>query len=241
MMHGTNVKIIAAQQARLCYSYKITKLKLLKTNATVWFNELCKIKHLKPNYINIKINGKNSQDKKTTTNAIKYRINQEIKFLYCKKQILNQQLCCIHLQCAQYCNGMWQHIKNSINSQLDDIMDTLYQKLNKKLDTLIRHTHVTYNTKETIHAFHSWLVSLTNTKFTKEQIYTLTLSFIYGVEKDLKFYINDTIIDTENAIRHLDTNIQNNFDSCSGQNPQNACTVISFSEGVPESPWFRMQ
>jgi hypothetical protein len=28
--------------------------------------------------------------------------------------------------------------RDPINSQLGDIMDTLYQKLNKKLDTLIR-------------------------------------------------------------------------------------------------------
>jgi len=36
---------------------------------------------MKPNYINIKIKGKKSQDKKTKADAIKYRINQEIKFL----------------------------------------------------------------------------------------------------------------------------------------------------------------
>jgi hypothetical protein len=150
-MHGTNVKIIEAQQARSCNSYKNTKLKLLKTNATICFNKMCKIKHLKPNYINIKINGKKSQDRKTTTNAIKYGINQEIKFLYCKKQNLNQQLYSIHVQCAQYCNCMWQRKQNSINSRLDDIMDTLYQKLNRKLDTLIRHTHVTYNTEKSTH------------------------------------------------------------------------------------------
>jgi hypothetical protein len=79
------VKIIEAQQARLCNNYKNTKLKLLETNVAIWFNKKCKIKHPKPNYINIKVNGEKSQDKKTTTNAIKYRINQEIKFLYCKK------------------------------------------------------------------------------------------------------------------------------------------------------------
>jgi hypothetical protein len=45
---------------------------------------------LKPDYINIKVNGNKSQDKKTTTNAIKYRINQELKFLYCKKQNLKK-------------------------------------------------------------------------------------------------------------------------------------------------------
>jgi hypothetical protein len=70
-MQGTNVNIIEAQQASLCNSYKNTELKLLKTNATMWFNKMCKTKHLKPNYINIKVNGKSSQDKKTTTNAIK--------------------------------------------------------------------------------------------------------------------------------------------------------------------------
>jgi len=28
----------------------------------------------------------------------------------------------------------------------------------------------------------------------------------------------------------------NNYDNCSGQNPQNGYTIISFNEGVPESP-----
>jgi hypothetical protein len=171
MMHRMNVKIIEAQQARLCNSYKNTKLKLLKRNAAMWFNKMYKIKHLKPNYINVNINGEESQDKKTTTNAIKYRKNQEIEFVYCKKQNLNQQLHHIHLQCAQYCNGMWRHIQNSVNSQLDDIMDTLYQNRNKTLDTIIRHTQVTYNTEKNTHTFHSRLVNLTNTKFTKKNQY----------------------------------------------------------------------
>jgi len=87
------VKIIEAQQASVCYIYKNInplnaefnpichllailgahhilhvskvriKLKLLKINATIWFNKMCKIKHLKPNYINIKVNGEKSKDK----------------------------------------------------------------------------------------------------------------------------------------------------------------------------------
>ena len=93
---------------------------------------MCKVIHLKPNYINIKVNGNMSQDKKTTTNAMNYRTNQEIKFLYCKNQNPNHQLYRIHLKCAHYCSGMWHYIKNSVNSRLDDIMDTLYQKLDKK-------------------------------------------------------------------------------------------------------------
>jgi hypothetical protein len=80
-MHNTTMKIIDTQQTKLCNSCKNTKLKLLKTNAAIRFNKLCKIKHLKPNYINIKINGKKLQVNRTTNNAIKYRINHEIKFL----------------------------------------------------------------------------------------------------------------------------------------------------------------
>ena len=104
------MKTVETQQARLCNSHKNTKLKLVKTNAALWFNTMCKIKRLKPNYINIKVNGKKSQDKKTTTNAIKYRINQEIKFPCFKKQNLNQQLHCIHLNPAQYRNVILMQI-----------------------------------------------------------------------------------------------------------------------------------
>jgi hypothetical protein len=64
--------------------------------------------------MNIRINGQKQQDKRTTTQAIRYRINEEIKFLYRKKQLLNQQLYSIHLKCAQQHNGMWQYVQNII-------------------------------------------------------------------------------------------------------------------------------
>jgi hypothetical protein len=34
-------------------------------------------------------------------------------------------------QCMHHCNGLWQHIKNSIDSQVNDFMDKTYLKLNK--------------------------------------------------------------------------------------------------------------
>jgi hypothetical protein len=88
-MHGAKVKIVNAKQARLHNSFKNIKCKLLRTDAAIWFNKMCKIK---PNYVNIKISGQKQQDRKTTTQAIRYRINQEIKFLYRKKQHRNQKL-----------------------------------------------------------------------------------------------------------------------------------------------------
>jgi len=65
-MHGATIRIFNAQQAKLNNNYKHTKLKLLKANAAIWFNKMCTIKQLKPNYINIKINGQKPQDKKIT-------------------------------------------------------------------------------------------------------------------------------------------------------------------------------
>ena len=39
-MHNATVKIVDAQQARLCNSYKNIKCKLLRTNAAISFNPL---------------------------------------------------------------------------------------------------------------------------------------------------------------------------------------------------------
>ena len=73
------MKFVNAQQAKPCNVYKNTKLKLLKTNAAIWFNKICRDRQLQPRYINIKIKGRKQQDTKTATNAIRFRINQEIK------------------------------------------------------------------------------------------------------------------------------------------------------------------
>jgi len=89
-MHGATIKIVSAHQAKLNNNYKSTKLKLLKTNTAIWFNKFCKIKQMKLNYINTKTNAQKPQEKRTTINAVRFRINQEIKFLYRKKQNLNQ-------------------------------------------------------------------------------------------------------------------------------------------------------
>ena len=85
-MHGATIKIVNAQQAQLNNNYKNTKLKLLMTNAAIWFKKMCKIKHIKPNSINIKINGQKLEDKKTTINSTRFRRNQEIKFFYPKER-----------------------------------------------------------------------------------------------------------------------------------------------------------
>jgi hypothetical protein len=48
-----NVKFADAKQARDIYGYKNLKRKLLKTMAAIWFNKMCRQKHLTPSYISI--------------------------------------------------------------------------------------------------------------------------------------------------------------------------------------------
>jgi len=194
-MHGANIKIISGQQVRFCNIYKNTKLKLLKTNAAIWFNKTCKIKQLKPNYIQFK-----TRDK----------MPQEVKVLYSKKQNLNTKLNRAHLECANQCNNVWRHIQDYIDHKLNGKMDTLYQKLNQKLDRLTKQNQtIHHNSKNT--NTQPRLINLTNIAFTREHNHTLAMGPNYALEKDLKRYINNLIIETENAIRQLEPKIQSTF------------------------------
>jgi len=71
-----------------------------KMQGAIWYNKTCQQRQLTPAYVNIRINGKNQQCQKTLRTANQYRINHEIKFLYTKKNKLNEQLFKLHLKCA---------------------------------------------------------------------------------------------------------------------------------------------
>ena len=46
-MHGTTIKMCNAQHTKNNNIYKNTKLNLLKTDAAVWFNKMCRARRLK--------------------------------------------------------------------------------------------------------------------------------------------------------------------------------------------------
>jgi len=104
---------------------------------------------------------------------------------------------------------MWQHIQEYIDEQINSLMDNLYHKLNKKLDALTNQTSNKHNNIENASKCQSRLINLTNMKFTREQIQTLSLGPNYAIEQEPKQYISELIIDAENAIRHLEPKIQN--------------------------------
>ena len=75
-----NIKIINAQQARLLNNFKNIRMKLLKCNASLWFNKQC----LTLKYARTNIKPHNERNMKTQSVAAKYRLNLEIKYLYKK-------------------------------------------------------------------------------------------------------------------------------------------------------------
>jgi hypothetical protein len=111
------------QHCALGYINLFGDMRLLHVSATVF--------HLTPKYINIKVNGHNQRSEHTKTAATRIRMNKEIKFLYRKKQHLNELLYHTHLECSTSWASMWQHIQNEVDSFLHTKMDAIYHNLNK--------------------------------------------------------------------------------------------------------------
>jgi hypothetical protein len=82
------------------------------------------------------VSGSNRQSHDTLKAAIQFRIKQELKYLYVKKQKLNEQLYHLHLLCATNWQKNWSFIQSNINEKLQQYMERHYNNLNKKLDAL---------------------------------------------------------------------------------------------------------
>ena len=150
---------------------------------------------------------------RTRKSATRYRINQEIKFQYAKKQRINEQLYRIHLECAYKWTTTWQMIQTVMDNNIQSQMEKQYANLNKKLDNLIKkrtENHILREEDDNNH-FHTRVENLTNIRFNKEEIQLIKYGMKYSIERPTATYINNLIAETERAIRLLDTNIQNTY------------------------------
>jgi len=80
---------IKASQARSIYHYKKLKIKVLKYNTDIFFNKQCLTKKIIPNYTNTKVPITSPAAYKTQNKAQNTQIKEEIKFLYKKKDKMN--------------------------------------------------------------------------------------------------------------------------------------------------------
>jgi hypothetical protein len=58
---NNNVKFVDVQQAKIINLHKNIKDKLLRTNAVIWYNKVCRTKHLANKDAHIKIKDNNSR------------------------------------------------------------------------------------------------------------------------------------------------------------------------------------
>jgi hypothetical protein len=182
------VYVWCAKQAKETYQYHNIKRKLYKTTAAIWYNKACRDRQLTPKYISIRVNGNNKQSQKTLQNATRFHINQEIKFLYIKKQKLNQQLYYAHLKCAETWSNNWQIIQPITDNKLQQEMEAQYHNLNKKLHNIQSKHKEDTKTQDnpTGPQFYHRTVNLTRIEFTKEEINLLNHGLQHSIEKPLK-------------------------------------------------------
>jgi hypothetical protein len=79
-----------ASEANTIHRYKSLREKLMKCNANILLNKVCLSKNITPSYAKLKIPKTSPAAKNTQHKAQILRIKEEIKFLYCKKNHLNQ-------------------------------------------------------------------------------------------------------------------------------------------------------
>ena len=94
------IKFIA-RQAHTINQYNNIRTKVLKCCTNIYFNQQYLTKKTVPNYANIKIPCTSPATQVTQKKVHIIRIKEEIKFLYRKKQKLNNDLYKIHLKAAQ--------------------------------------------------------------------------------------------------------------------------------------------
>jgi hypothetical protein len=213
-----NLKIPNAQQAKSVHGYENIKTKILRGNAAIWFNKICKEKNLTPRYINIKIKSNNTQNRKTKHMATHYRINQELKFLYAKKQQLNRQLYKIHLECASRWDKLWDSIQQKINDKIHQKMKQHYDGLHQKLKGLTgrlqqQNPNKTEKRERELQEqkFHHRIENLSNIELTNEEVEVLELGPQHCFKKTLRTYLPTLAVETEIAIKTLDTKQQDAY------------------------------
>jgi hypothetical protein len=176
------------------------KRKLLHCIANINFNKTCLNKKLVPNYARIKLYINNEAPAKTQTQTQTLRIKNEIKFLYRKKQQINEQLYHTHIHNANIWKQAWDNIEQAINDKLQLEMESVYlkqlQKINMKKiqNSNFDINNIKYNRVE----------NHTNTLFTQSEIQLLINGLKYNLHQTNKKKVIETLaLEAETAINSL--------------------------------------
>jgi hypothetical protein len=115
LAHGEMERVKIIYDSRTYFQYYNVKNKLHRCIQSIYFNRKCLQYNIIPKYAKLKIPNTSPIAKRTQKTASKQRIKDEIRFLYCKKQNLNQQLYKLHLHLADTWSSIWPYIQSTID------------------------------------------------------------------------------------------------------------------------------
>lgn len=208
---------ILASQANIITRYTNTKRKLMKTVANIHFNKTCRHNNLTPKYINIKTRSRNQAAVSAISKAKKLWINNEIKFLYKKKEHLTQMTYELHLHAAKVFRDQWTHIHDEIQNKLQHEIDRKYLNMNKKIEQLERdritqtnintstnkHNNIQHNNPSTNITFYPRILNLSDIHINDTEKTLLEKGYKHSFEMNDRKKIESIVIDTETALANI--------------------------------------
>ena len=149
------------------HRYVNLKRKLYNCNASVYFNKQCLKRSLTPSYANIKVPNTSPAYRYTQQKIPNTRIKDEVRYLYSKKQQLNQQIYRLHLYLSYVWDHTWPHIQETLEEKLQRETQTKYKSLDKKLENL---SQAQTQTPQKKHTFYPRVVNNTDISFSNMEM-----------------------------------------------------------------------
>ena len=194
-----SVKLLASQAKHINH-YKNLRIKVLNCCASIYFNRRCLKQNIVPKYARIKIPNTSPASKTTQKKTQITRMKDEIKYLYMKKDHLNDALLKAHLQAASEWGSSWELIRESIHNTVNSLFEKKYKNLDEKISRL------TNTQKEAVQnntTFYPRVENKTDIPLTKEELDLLNKGLKYNLDHKHRHWINNLALEAENAVTLL--------------------------------------
>ena len=191
---------LVASQAKCIYSNKNLREKEQSCCASIYFNRQCLKLGVIPKYAQINVPYTSPASKVTQRKVQLSRVKEEIKYLYMKKEKLNDSLYKTHLQAASEWGKCWHLIQDNTQNTINKKSVEIYKVLDKKLSQLI---HIQKEKIEDKHKFFPRVTNLTDINFTKDEISLLNKGLKYNLGQKWKNWIQNLSLEAECAITLL--------------------------------------
>jgi hypothetical protein len=130
-------------------------------------------------------------------------MKDKFRYLYSKKQELNQQIHQLHLALAHMWDKTWPYIYNTNEKKLGKETRAKYRNLDKKLSHLAQtQTKTPYRT----HTSYPRLINNTDIQFSKGETRLLQKGLKYNLHIKPKNWIQNLALEAETAITKLPSN-----------------------------------